>query len=1048
MPVNPPVFACLLLAVAYAVAGGLGILLADSGSTEIEIWPAAGLALGVLLTHGRRLWPGIWLGSLIVNLTIHFWVLPNPGPALPGIIFTSLIAIGPALQALLAAHWLQPLLASRPQLGHTGDAARAMLIGGPLCCLIAASWGTLLLVTLGPVSLQHAGRVLLRWWTGDLLGVLIITPITLAWLGDSGWQRRRLQITLPLLGCLVLSGIALNQARRWEDQRFEQTFLRHATTAAVAVRQALSNRLDVLQVLRDLDQAVPLHQREPFSRAARGLIARHSGIAALLWLPQIDADTLAQPDTAASRLPILYIEPQAGHEALTAIDLAAQPALRTALERAVGGALAISPPPAPIRSPATVTVWLAVSDIDRQHGMLAAVLRLDQIIDTTLDQPMRRGLVLQLRDISAGTPAQPLAGEAIMANASVWRMSFAFGDRIWELAVAPNAQMAELRLHQTGTLLVLLACAFVSGVFAVFVLVASGRTTLVEAMVTARTAWLAREIDERKRAESRLRQAAIVYENTREGILVLNQQGRIEAVNPAFTQISGYGSELLDQRPHQLLACGVRRTLFHEIRTQLRADGHWQGETWNRHADGSLYPAWLTFSAVRTEDGRFSHYVAVFSDISSIKQSQAELERLAHHDPLTGLPNRLLLIARIEHAIARAKREHKRLALLFLDLDRFKNVNDSLGHNLGDRLLVAAAERLSASRRDADTLARLGGDEFVMLAENLAVAEHASSLAERLVSACARPFRLGEHELYLGTSIGIAVFPEDGEDAETLLRNADAAMYAAKAQGRGTFHFYTREQTDSAQQRVRIEAELRRALSGGELRLHYQPIVRLADGAVESYEALVRWQHPSRGLLLPAEFLAIAEESGLILELGHWVLDTACRQARAWLDAGTPRRVAVNITVPQVLRQDLPGLVSAALAHYQLPGHLLELELTESLLLQDPERGAQALKALKALGISLAVDDFGTGYSSLGYLKRLPIDRLKIDRLFVRDLPGDSDDCAIVCAIIDLAHHLHLGVLAEGVETAEQAQFLIEHGCELAQGWLYGRARSASAAGD
>ncbi|MEQ8659379.1 MAG: EAL domain-containing protein, partial [Gammaproteobacteria bacterium] len=444
--------------------------------------------------------------------------------------------------------------------------------------------------------------------------------------------------------------------------------------------------------------------------------------------------------------------------------------------------------------------------------------------------------------------------------------------------------------------------------------------------------------------------------------------------------------------------------------------------------------------------GTLIEAVGIANDITELKRSQTELHYLAHHDPLTGLPNRLLLCARLERAIEQAQRRHSAGALLYIDIDRFKNINDSLGHPIGDALLQFAAQRLQGCVRRADTVARLSGDEFTLLLEDIDGPDAAVQVAEKVLGAFAQPFCMEGHEIAVTPSIGISVFPRDGADIDSLLRNADSAMYEAKEKGRNAYAIYSQRMTETALERVRLENDLRRALDNQELVIHYQPQVELASGRLVGAEALLRWNHPELGLVAPDRFIPLAEESGLIVPIGDWVLRTACHAARAWLDAGVPlARIAVNVAGPQIRRGRLPQAVAAALAAAGLPACRLELEVTESFIMSEAEQAIDVLDALRALGVSLSIDDFGTGYSSLSYLKRLPINQLKIDRSFVRDIPDDSDDMAITGAVIALAQSLRLEAVAEGVESEAQRAFLVEHGCRYGQGYLFHKPMPAAA---
>jgi len=552
--------------------------------------------------------------------------------------------------------------------------------------------------------------------------------------------------------------------------------------------------------------------------------------------------------------------------------------------------------------------------------------------------------------------------------------------------------------------------------------------------------WVFADISERKENEEKLRLSATVIEHIADGVMVVDMAGTIVAVNPAFTHITGYGADAVVGKPWSVTRSSRNdQDMYWAMWRQLSETGFWRGELWSTRQDGETYLEWLTVSTVRNDAGKVTHYVGVFSDITRLKESQEKLDYLAHHDPLTSLPNRLLFNDRLVHAIGRATRVNQQLAVMFIDLDRFKNVNDTLGHHVGDELLKQVANALGLRLRDGDTLARLGGDEFIVLLEDVDGSYGAGQVAAKMMGMFEQPFLVAEHELFVTGSIGISLFPANGQDANLLVRNADVAMYRAKSRGRNGYQFYSSEMDGEGIERLRMEALLRRAIERNEIFLHYQPQVEIGSRQLIGVEALVRWHNPELGLVSPVRFIPMAEDTGFINQIGEWVLFEACRQMRRWDEAGLlVPKMAVNLSVRQVERGAMTALVAQVLEETGLAPRRLQLEVTESVIMNTGDALA-FVHELHAIGVGLAIDDFGTGYSSLAYLKQLPVDVLKIDRSFIKDIALDSNDEAIAIAIIQLGKSMNLSVIAEGVENEEQAAFLLRHGCTRAQGYLYGR---------
>nr|WP_246590159.1 EAL domain-containing protein [Marinobacterium ramblicola] len=554
-----------------------------------------------------------------------------------------------------------------------------------------------------------------------------------------------------------------------------------------------------------------------------------------------------------------------------------------------------------------------------------------------------------------------------------------------------------------------------------------------------------RDLTELKRAEEDLRLAASVFHSSAEGVIITDACGRIISVNPAFSEITGYSAaEALGNKPSMLKSDHQQPEFYRAMWNQLLTEGQWQGELWNRRKGGQVYLEWLTINRIDDSLGDPVRYVAVFHDITEIRRKDEHIHHLAFHDALTGLPNRELLMERLSQALGRSFREAQRLSITFIDLDRFKGINDALGHDVGDNLLQQVGDRIRRCLRSTDTVARVGGDEFLVLMENLSSARDCATKAQQLLDEIARPITLPGYKLEISASMGMAFYPEDSDKPLELMKRADMAMYAAKEAGGNTYRFFRQEMLERTTRRLTLEIDLRRAIANNELELHYQPKIDLSSRVMTGVEALLRWRHPVHGMQPPGEFIPLAEENSLICDIGAWVIEEACRQSARWRDRGLEFRIAVNISPRQLESGDLFQQLCSLARHYgTTPAHL-ELELTESSLMENPEGVTGQLNQFRQAGVRIAVDDFGTGYSSLAYLRRLPIDILKIDRSFVSDAIVDEDDAQIIKTILALGQSLKLAVVAEGVESTSQAELLQSLGCDQVQGYLYARPMPAS----
>ena len=546
-----------------------------------------------------------------------------------------------------------------------------------------------------------------------------------------------------------------------------------------------------------------------------------------------------------------------------------------------------------------------------------------------------------------------------------------------------------------------------------------------------------RDISARKATESTLLMAAQVFENSRDAIAITDRAHRVLAVNQAFSDITGFapltivGAELPNLRTSE-----HEPSFYQQIWDYVAANDHWEGEVWSVRQSGEEYPVWVALTAIRDNADQVINYMAILSDITERKRVEEHHRYLAEHDFLTDLPNRVLFLDRLHQALASARRKQTKVAVMFVDLDRFKGINDSFGHHVGDAVLKEVAARLTGCVRGVDTVSRQGGDEFVVILADIGGADQAAHVAGSVMQAVAQPVQYGDGlKLSLSVSIGISLYPDDGDDLDTLLRHADVAMYHAKQTGRNAFSFFNAKMNAHVIERVQMENKLRLALSNNEFELAYQPAINIASGMTIGVEALLRWRHPERGLLLPGQFMAIAEETGLMVPIGNWVLRQACLQAAKWHQAGFPVVMAVNMSSGQFIHDHVMENVDAALAESGLEAAFLDLEIKEDVIMSNNEKAIATVKALRARGVQLTIDDFGTGFSSLSHLRRFPLSKLKIDRSFVDDITRQPADAAIILAIIAVARSLKLRVLAEGVETAEQLLFLQQHGCDEYQGY-------------
>lgn len=884
--------------------------------------------------------------------------------------------------------------------------------------------------------------------------------------------------TLVMLVGMALTTSIFLELRRSSREALERQFRFVATEQAQKIIEKFRNNLRDLDSVRRLYEGSLSVRRLEFRQFVTPIL-NEGGFLALEWLPRVTREQRAAfeataqqeawpgfefkecdgPDRkarAADRpeyFPVYYLEPYAGNAAALGCAPGPTHPMRGAVlnQARDSGQIALSERHTVVQETAGQYSVLAFAPVYQRRstpdtveerretlqGFVLGVMRISDVIDQALADTESQGLILRLLDQSAADEHKllhvrlPRLGSRSPTNDPILKhhIDFSLANRIWRIESQPNATfIANHRnvLYRWAPIIGLLLTAMT----ALYLFTIASQRQRAEALVAARTFEL-------RMSEKRLRLAGAVFESARESIIVTEASGRIIAVNPAFTVLSGYAEiEVLGRNPRFLQSSHHADAYFTALWKTVAEQGAWQGEFRGRNKSGALFTALATISEVR-DATQITHYVVIATDITHLREVEQRIEHLAYYDALTDLPNRTLLAQRAALALALAAQHNAPLALLLLDLDRFKEINDALGHAEGDALLVQVAVRIESIMRDTDTACRVGGDEFVLL---LPDANQSAALerANRLMSAFHEPFSVAGHSLRTTASIGIAIYPHDGATFDDLLKNADAALYQAKQEGRNHAVFYAREMNIATFERLMLESELRRAIESGQLRAYFQPKVRLTDGAPLGAEALVRWLHPEQGLIPPGRFISVAEASDLIVALGDWMLEEVCQQLARWHVDGLPDlSIAVNLAARHFRAPGLIERIEHLLTLHQLKPQALELELTESTLLETGAQTMETLQALQQLGVRLAIDDFGTGYSSLGYLKRLPINALKVDQSFVRDLVIDADDRTLAATIVTLGHSLGLEVVAEGVETEAQRRFLLEQGCDFAQGYLF-----------
>ncbi len=1085
----------IVIAFAYFVTGFLSLKISAINDYTAVVFFPAGIALAACLSLGvSRVWAGILLGSFSLNLIVSVdpdWTKPT------AYLLPFIISLASLLQAIIGSRIIRQFISNPLTLSFDKDILR-FLLSVPIIALVSASISVSAMWVLSTETFNFK-TMWAGWWIGDALGILVLLPVVMSFIGQPQklWRGRRWLLTSQTVIFTVLIVLITFNIKQFEENRLDDRFRIRTQEAGALFRVVLKAEELIQESVAQLFVSSEEVTRKEFSEFVYWATKENKHIQVVEWLPRITHEQRPAYETEQRKYfgndfsitefvakgqlgpaterkeyyPITFLEPDWDNKAARGFDPTSTPESNKVITQAIitGKAMARGPLKIlrdksridaliiyrPVYQQQNGTLTLN-KDLGQVIGLINIVIRVQDFIQEILQQGELSDFTIKWQDDKTG---EFYFNQASTTSPAIsHEVTFMLAGRPMRLIFNPTNSF--IRSASTNlTQFALIGGFLLTGLFAFLFLSITGRTHRISTEVTLRTEELSEATKRAQDSEKRIRDVLrdmqlteqklllsdVAFNSTSEAMMITDKSKKIIVVNSAFNDITGYdGNEVIGWYP-SFLVSGLTKSDFQQLSESfaaaMKANGIWRGEIQCRHKDKTMFPAYVSMSAVYDTDGNICNMVGVFSDISEVKEAQAKIERHANYDILTDLPNRRLFTDRLQQAILRCGRHNEKLCLMFLDLDRFKDVNDTLGHEFGDQLLKQMAVRIQGCVREVDTVARLGGDEFTIILSEFDGKSHAVNIAQKLISEIEKPITVEHQTLRVTTSVGITFYPDDAIDTGMLIQNADRAMYAAKDMGGSAFKFYTTELELSWLSRTFILNELEAAIEKGEIEVYYQPLIPAnTETACQSAEALVRWQHPDRGLISPADFLPQAERMGMIEKIDDFVFSQVCQQIKAWQAKGIGDvHVSVNRSAHNFGNQRGRLDWLAYIREQGINAGLITLEITESVLMRRHAESGHLLKKLRQAGVQIAVDDFGTGYSSLSYLKEMDIDYLKIDRSFIRDLEADDNDRVIIEAITGMARHLGIEVVAEGVETLSQKEILEKIGCHWLQGYFFAK---------